>query len=406
MTLDLSRIRGQIEAMSANLRQTQARRQERRARALQEFSRQAADLEPLRRKVEQVNGERFPWPVASLVEEWDRCYPMPPLPSAFVVLASDGSQIDMERHNVARCYLINVGKVMLRYGANPDAQLSSQATLFYKDEALFITDPQNGHRRVPLDSTILRIRRSIMECQALAELARSVASVTPTLALLDGSLIRWDLAAKGMDELVRNQLLPDFLSALGELWELNRETELALASYISRPSATEVVNALRLAVCQRGYPNCQADCPTTHPTEGRRCDEIASGVLDADLFRERLAYGERSPLFRSNSPILKRYEGHHVYFLYLNVGEEIARVEVPAWVAASPERLDLAHVLVVDQARRGQGYPAALTEAHEQAVVRASDRQEFWALLEEALLEQRMEMPPSPKGQSKRVRGI
>ncbi len=47
-------------------------------------------------------------------------------------------------------------------------------------------------------------------------------------------------------------------------------------------------------------------------------------------------------------------------------------MEVPEWVARRKDLLDLTHALVLDQCRRGQGYPVALSEAHEQAVVTGS----------------------------------
>ncbi len=37
--------------------------------------------------------------------------------------------------------------------------------------------------------------------------------------------------------------------------------------------------------------------------------------------------------------------------------------------------------MVCDQIRKGSGYPVSLSEAHEQAVVRASDRELFYDLL-------------------------
>ena len=76
---------------------------------------------------------------------------------------------------------------------------------------------------------------------------------------------------------------------------------------------------------------------------------------------------------------------HRVHFFYVNVEEEIARVEVPGWVAADRALLDLTHTLVMDNARRGGGYPVVLQEAHEQAVVTGADREAFQNMVERAL---------------------
>ena len=65
---------------------------------------------------------------------------------------------------------------------------------------------------------------------------------------------------------------------------------------------------------------------------------------------------------------------------YLHVGAEIARVEI---AASARDTMPLIAALLYDQALKGGGYPVALAEAHEQAVVKAPDREFFYALLRE-----------------------
>ena len=120
-----------------------------------------------------------------------------------------------------------------------------------------------------------------------------------------------------------------------------------------------------------------------------------------------LADGERSALFISPSKIVKEHYGDHaVYFFYMRNGDEIARIEVPQWVAVDKDLLELTHRLVYDQCKRGQGYPAALSEAHEQAVVTTRDRENFWELVESTLIEGHMDNTSSAKSTSKRTRWI
>ena len=90
----------------------------------------------------------------------------------------------------------------------------------------------------------------------------------------------------------------------------------------------------------------------------------------------------------------------------MNSGEEIGRVEVPSWVAGDEALLGLTHSLVVDQCRRGPGYPVALMEAHEQAVVTGSERRSFTQLVDEALDSERLPVYTSEKSRSKRLRWI
>jgi NurA-like 5'-3' nuclease len=133
---------------------------------------------------------------------------------------------------------------------------------------------------------------------------------------------------------------------------------------------------------------------------------MVAGVRDRELFSNILSRGERSAVFISPSKIQKRYGGHRVYFFYLKVDDEVARVEIPQWVATDENLLNLAHALVLDQCQRGQGYPVALSEAHEKAVVTGVDREEFWQLVESFLIEERLPSLSSAKSQSKRTRWV
>jgi NurA-like 5'-3' nuclease len=83
------------------------------------------------------------------------------------------------------------------------------------------------------------------------------------------------------------------------------------------------------------------------------------------------------------------------------VGDEIARVEVPQWVAQNAALVDRVHAVVYDQALRGQGYPVALARAHEQAIVRASDRRVFLQMVEQMLVNNELPALNSKKRNSK-----
>ena len=95
-----------------------------------------------------------------------------------------------------------------------------------------------------------------------------------------------------------------------------------------------------------------------------------------------------------------------MYFFYLRNDDEVARIEVPKWVAEDKELLELTHRLIYDQCRRGHGYPVALSEAHEQAVVTGADRENFWELVESTLIEGHMDNASSRKSASKKSRWI
>jgi len=398
MSLDLTKVASQVTTMISALRDSREERRQRLRFALERLGSPGLDLDDLKKKIATA---RTTWLVADLVEGLDRRYQPPPAPADFTVIATDGSHIDVDRHRSTRCYLINIGSVVLKYGSRPDALLSSSPRLYSDDSNLAITPPGGG-REQPVEGTVLGIRRSVEECRRLAELAGETPAGSSCLALLDGTLILWGLEA--YPEFVTDVLLNNgLLKCLDAMRKLNTDRSVALASYISFPRSTDVVNVLRVAICPSNVPDCDRDCP---PGSKRQCEAVA-GVRDRDLFLEMLADGERSALFVSPSRIVReRYGEHRVCFFYLRTGDEIARVEVPQWVAESENLLGLAHSLVLDQCRRGHGYPVALSEAHEQAVVTGADRENFWELVESSLVEQHLPSPGSAKSFSKRTRWV
>jgi len=233
--------------------------------------------------------------------------------------------------------------VAIRYGRRPDASLSSSPRLYSDDKDLVITPPGGG-REQPVEGTILGIKRSVEECRHLAELAAGLPAGSDCLALLDGTLILWGLEA-----------YPEFV------------TDFLL---------------------DNGLLKCL-------------------GGRDRDLFMNLLEIGERSALFVSPSKIVReRYGEHRVCFFYLKVDDEIARIEIPQWVAESELLLNLTHGLVLDQCRRGYGYPVVLSEGHEQAVVTGADRENFWELVESSLVAEHLPSPGSAKSFSKRTRWV
>jgi len=317
-------------------------------------------------------------------------------------LACDGSHIDVDRHTPPRCYLINIGGVLLRYGEGADASLFSEPALYASDEDLVISDPV-GSGEQPVEGALLGVKRAVEECRALARLGRGLPADEPALALLDGSLILWGLGGQTYPEYVREVLLrKGFLLALDEAAKIGGS--FALASYISFPRSTDVVNALRVAICPHDLPDCDHCCPRSQAS-ARGCEAVA-GLRDRDLFERLLGPGERSASFISRSSVVRDYyREHEVRFFYLRLEEEVARLEYPRWVE---ERglLDRVHALALEQCRLGQGYPVALAEAHEQAVVTAADREQFRHLVELALGDRRIATLSSAKSQSKRTRWV
>ncbi len=403
MPLNLDSVSAQIDSLAGDL-QAQGNDRAGRLRLAVETL-EAADGDALNAK---RDAGRFAWPTPRLPSDLSARAAPVAAPTDYRALATDGSHIDVERHLAARCALVNISKIMLQYGAHPDARLDSAPTL-YTGDTLSIKIPQTA-QAYPLEGPLLGIKRGIDEVVALAELAEEYCADPdrsgPTLALIDGSLILWGPANQQYPDEVRRVLLEErLIPALDRLQALNEKGPLALAAYISLPGSAGVANALRLAHCPYPAPQCDQYCGQF--TNGQRPCDVVGGLLDRDIMGKTLAPGERSALFNSASTIVERfYKGHEVSFFYLNAGEEIARVEVPAWVANNEALLSLAHAAILDQCRRGLGYPAAIMEAHEQAVINGHERELFRQMVEEALAGNRQPVYTSGKAWSKRTRWV
>ena len=404
MSLDLSSTALQIDQMALELKARQGERRLRLESALEAAkSFDVAEYERRRQKSKVT----LAWSVPVASDSPTARYAPPPVPEGFRVVAVDGSHIDVDRHTPARCFLINIGVSILAYGSQPDARLSSQPRLYAHDDELVIRDKSPSHQVQAIEGTVLGAKRAVEEIKALVQVVSDLPPDTPTLALLDGSLMLMGLVGHGFSDFVLRELIEEgFIQALEELRQMASRRPLSVASYISLPRSAEVVNGLRLSVCPYEVADCQRHCGTIAPGE-RPCDASAQGLMDRELFFEMLEPGERSGVFASTSRLVEDYyRGHGVHFFYIHAGEEIGRIEVPSWVAEDEALLGLAHTLVVDQCRRGPGYPTSLMEAHEQAVVTGADRRFFVEQVEDTLSDQHVPVYTSEKNRSKRMRWL
>jgi hypothetical protein len=381
MGLDLSAVSRQVRQMSRSAAGSAADVAARAAQALQRYL-AAAGEEPRWAQAANLSRDGAGFLLAMPVEPLDTVRALPEAPPAYAVVATDGSQIDLDRHGAVACYLINIGRVFIRYGHSPTARLTSSPALYYSEDELYLKE---GARRVLIEGNYLSARRDVDEGVALAELADEfLTDDLPALALQDGTLVRWSLT--GAERFVQDYFIERYLGYL----ERMRQRGIPVASYISRPRSPEVVGAIRLMLCP------DVDVPAGRGAKCSECSDVRAGrepscapcqgLVDADVLGARLAEGQRGPLFASLSRInVERYGEHLIHFFHMRVGRELCRVELPRWVAAEPELVDRVHALVYDQCARGGGYPVAIARAHEQAIVRNADRNAFLRMLEGSL---------------------
>ena len=390
MALDFNRISEQIRHMSTALRSVVDDRLLRIDRAVRTLHQEAPRWQHWADHAVEVY-KKSPWLLAAPAEPLNFVRALPACPKNYSLAAVDGSQIDLDRHGAAECYLINLGLVFLRYGLTPECVLRSQPHLFYREEDVVLRDPQGRH--YTMAGALVHAERDTREGIALAQLALSVVDHHPCVAMQDGTLIRWSLSA--FEPWLQDYFLQRYLEdGLGEL----QAAGVPLCSYISRPRSPEITGLLRLIADPDLVSAQQRDLTVDDPYRG---------ITDAQIIALLLQDGERSALMRSLSKInVERYGSHAIYFFYLHSGTEVVRIELPEWVATNPAMVDLVHAVAYDQLQRGAGYPVALARAHEQAVVRETDRRVFRQMLSAALWHTRLPEGGSQKADSKEFQRV
>jgi NurA domain len=387
--LDINKVAKQLPGIGQHLARENVANQQRLQLAhtsLQQAIKRQTELV----KIQQQWGNRLFFNTSIPLEPLDTRIDIAAPPAQQTVLATDGSQIAPSHHEIAYCYLINVGRVMIHYGQNLHPLLDSIPEVFYQQEDLYIsrqwgisTEEWLGYRRAVSEATVL----AELGCNwvnppfGFDNNVNAVSTPTkprvPTLAMVDGSLVYWFLEQLPVE--AREQILNPILAA----WEELRLAGIPIVGYLSASRSIDNLNFLRLLTCPHDVPDCPIYCGGAAKLP---CQQF-EGLRDTTLWNTQLSPGQRSCWWKSTSRILEYYDDtQQVYFCYLHVGTEIARVEVPAWVAQDEELAGMALSLIIAQVNKGYGYPVALAEAHNQAVVRGADRSSFFALLERELI--------------------
>jgi NurA domain len=440
MPLDLLELSTQVRQMGELLAHRRADEQ-RRLRLLDGLLAEYRDRWQELAELAETVPERVAVPTGPL----DERIPPPTQPPTYTAMATDGAEIDPDRHGGSgEFYLINVGRVRIPYGQpERDVELSSVSTLGYTDDDLYIVDPRDPRRQVPMRDRHLDALRTVEELRSLADLAEGDSSSRPTglpsgvrpvpppgvasgevgfhpqgsppgksgsaprgplrgstggpqapaVALVDGTLLFSVLEERPRDFL-RRRFYSDFVLELERL----RQAGVAVAAYASRSRGIDLVHLFRV-VCG-STPLVCGICNGAHACALR-------GLNDAHLIGRGLDRWERSGLFRVRSNVHDPYYGiHRVYFFLLATGDEVARVEVPEWVARDRALLGLLHAVLVDQCSKGFGYPAVLARADDRAVISPGDRGVLETLVQQELARRGVVARPSAKLSRKQVRTV
>ena len=377
MALDFQQVRQQVQQLGAEALQRQAHLENLRAQADEFLGQYADQVDDLRQRVQTVVRLYDPALRCALPVREGLTYrgALPPLPGEASILAADGSQIFMDRHAEVQYGLVNAGAILMRHGTAESPSTHVASTLLYHE----------SYER--MNEATLALRRDLDERRLLAELG--ALAIPPVVTFTDGPMELWGAVNEGGEQASQFQKsLEEYLAVLERLQALGAIT----AGYVDRPGADLVVRLLEVAaLLEQGSPADLKQIRKLRPFQG---------VTDRELYREILQPGERSAVFAMQSQSARQYEGGlALHFFYLNVGTQnddyLARVEIPAWVADDPIKLDTLHAILISQCRvMGQRpYPYLLHRAHETAVVSFDEKEQVTQMVVNELLRRGVSVP-------------
>lgn len=415
--LDLDHLVTHMQLLAGDVVESAREALRQRTRAPEDL-RRAADLPGLRDAVSAF-AESIDQDMALPAEgrRLDASYPWLPA-EPYTILATDGSQIAPDYHHIAPWYVINTGCALLRYDP-PDGRerfrLHSEPLLKPPHRTARFNDGEDpttadGQASAVGFSGRIEIERLKAELDLGTRMLAEEGDPGRTVLLLDGPLVQWRMITD-----LKGEEQKEIIASFRALLETARERRCVVAGFISRSRSVEWVTLLRFSLCPEvaaGRPLCSAcrDSLLRRNTEPPKEAHHAplAGLRDVALAEEVLkpvGRGGRTEVVQLRSSRWKQITGAEdgAGFFYLHTGTEIGRVELPQWVWEDPALMDLLHAALCDQCESGRGYPMVLSEAHEAAVVRAPERNTFYALIERILNQHtEFEALTSAKAESKR----
>ena len=387
--LDFAKVNIQLGDIDWEIEEENSKKREKLEQALRLFEKAIKNAE-LIGKIEK-NKDLIRINFSHLLEGADKVKDLPTLPEKFVIAATDGSQIMPSHHEISFCYLINVGRILYIYGTGDRPLQDSQPFLYYKEKDLYISFK---HRKVSVSEELIAIERMQAEIQELVKLSALAMEKYPypLILMVDGTLVNLSIDNVFYPDNFKNSVIDRYIKNLEQI----RNYNAPICGYISNSRKNDFVNFLRLSTC----PYKEIDCDK-HCKDEENCVDLG-GIVDRKIWEVLLELGQRSPMFMSSSNILEKYPEYRICFFYLKLENEVARIEIPLWVAQNEELLDRVHILCYDQTQKGYGYPVALSEAHNKAVIKGEDRAQFFSLISRKMLKQNRRISLSSKELRKR----
>jgi hypothetical protein len=315
-----------------------------------------------------------------------------PMSLPYDVVAVDGSQIYPDNHYQGiDCFLVHTGLCSLSY------RQEKSSVHFATEPYLFATrDAQRVYQQSFFSPDLVDLIREDYELALLAAQAQEpeVPGV-PRLGLFDGNLLFWHLEAKPQ------QIKKIFLERYFQHLTVFYQDKFIYAGYLSGARFSDLTSLLRLGLCE-GLAVCNLNRSQLYDI----CS-MTEALTDAELLAYVLAPGQRTTVFSCTGSIADAYPPHSKpWFFYLHTGDEVVRIEIPAWVLDQEGAVDQIAACCLDQAAKGFGYPVALAEAHAQAVVTSADRSFFYDWISQQSIYHQRHVSMSPKSLKKKLLGI
>jgi len=292
-------------------------------------------------------------------------FPISTLPEKYSLIAADGSQIVPSRHRSLQFGLVNVGLFKVCFGSMEAPEIKLVSTLLDYEE-IVVDGKLLGEEDISLKRDV--IERSLIRDEVSPQLPR------PVLTLTDGPLdlfYRSDIKSniKGLNA----------RKAQKQVFDLDQEMQkegILSAGYIDKPGSA-LIHKMLDEYC-RGLG-------LSKPELNSKKAQVSDRILLAKIIKP----SERSALFE----IVSKQTGMSsdrlkVAFFYLNVSasEEqpwLARIEIPLWIAESPELVSFVHSAIYHDAQvlDSHPYPYSLHRSHELAIVKQNEVDELENIL-------------------------
>ncbi len=369
MTLEFEKLTTAVSDMARHASQRKQEQQEQLEAAMTKLRLHATAWEHidacLDRAVQEAD-EKFYRAARPLFHHYplDQPIPAPPCPEKAVLIAADGSQIVPDRHAAYTYYLINVGGIVYHHGYGISPTTFTEPVLNYpRSDETAEDDP------FEVSASLVSIRRDRAEIEMLAKKAWEYRSVTcPLLAIVDQRLLYWPTGGSGGEG---QRVVEGWQAAMTKV----RDSGGWLAGYIDRSGKRSVLTMLyTLQINEPGF-----DLKTIHKIEPY------ADLTDTALFGRVLQQpGERTAVFfdisQHNRAFKERDALNEICFFYLRTGyetDQIARVDIPLWVAIDETAVSAVHALIYDQCQIIGRYPYIITRADEIAVVTHREQEEL-----------------------------